>query len=100
HRIGGHTKGLQVVRLWTSRGWLVLASDASHYYANMEQGRPFPIVLDVGAMLDGHERLRELAQSPAHILPGHDPAVMQRYPAAGAGLGDIAVRLDADPIDG
>jgi glyoxylase-like metal-dependent hydrolase (beta-lactamase superfamily II) len=100
HRIGGHTKGLQVVRLWTARGWLVLASDASHYYANMEEGRPFPIVLDVGAMLDGHERLRELAQSPAHIIPGHDPAVMQRYPAAGAGLGGIAVRLDVDPIGG
>ncbi len=31
HHIGGHTKGLQVVRLWTRKGWLVRASDASHY---------------------------------------------------------------------
>jgi glyoxylase-like metal-dependent hydrolase (beta-lactamase superfamily II) len=98
HRIGGHTKGLQVVRLWTARGWLVLASDASHYYANMEEGRPFPIVLDVGAMLDGHERLRALAESPAHIIPGHDPEVMRRYPAAASNLAGIAVRLDREPI--
>ncbi|HYL19245.1 MAG TPA: N-acyl homoserine lactonase family protein, partial [Burkholderiales bacterium] len=35
HHIGGHTMGLQVVRAWTRRGWGVLASDASHLYANM-----------------------------------------------------------------
>jgi glyoxylase-like metal-dependent hydrolase (beta-lactamase superfamily II) len=29
HLIGGHTMGLQVVRVATRRGWLVLASDAS-----------------------------------------------------------------------
>ena len=44
HLIGGHTMGLQVVRVDTRRGWVVLASDASHFYANMEQIRPFPIV--------------------------------------------------------
>ena len=48
HHVGGHTMGLQVVRVWTRRGWVVLASDASHLYANMEQGRPFPIVYNVG----------------------------------------------------
>ena len=40
------------MRVWTRRGWLVLASDASHFYANMEHGRPFPIVHDVAAMLE------------------------------------------------
>ena len=34
HRVGGHTQGMQVVRVWTRRGWLVLASDAVHMYAN------------------------------------------------------------------
>jgi glyoxylase-like metal-dependent hydrolase (beta-lactamase superfamily II) len=36
HHVGGHTMGLQVVRVRTRRGWLVLASDASHFYENME----------------------------------------------------------------
>jgi glyoxylase-like metal-dependent hydrolase (beta-lactamase superfamily II) len=36
HHVGGHTDGLQVVRVRTDAGWLVLASDASHYYENME----------------------------------------------------------------
>ncbi len=97
HRIGGHTMGLQCLRVLTRRGWVVLAADAAHLYANMEQGRPYPVVYNVADMLEGHRTLRQLATSPAHIIPGHDPLVMERYPAAGPGLAGIAVRLDADP---
>jgi len=94
HLIGGHTMGMQAVRVATRRGWLVLASDASHFYANMEQGRPFPIVFSVPDMVAGYERLRVLAASPAHIIPGHDPLVMQRYPAPSKALEGVVVRLD------
>jgi glyoxylase-like metal-dependent hydrolase (beta-lactamase superfamily II) len=98
HLVGGHTQGLQVVRLWTRVGWLVLASDASHYAENMNSGRPFPVVADVTAMVDGWRRLRELASDPRHVVPGHDPLVMQRYRAPSAALEGIAVRLDAEPV--
>jgi len=94
HLIGGHTMGLQVVRVRTRRGWLVLASDASHFYANMEQVRPFPIVWSVPDMVQGYRRLLELADSPAHIIPGHDPLVLERYPAPSPGVEGIVVRLD------
>ena len=97
HRIGGHTRGMQVVRVWTRRGWVVLASDASHFYANMEQGRPYPNVFNVGDMIEGYAILRRLADSPAHIVPGHDPLVMARYPEPSADLAGIAVRLDVAP---
>jgi glyoxylase-like metal-dependent hydrolase (beta-lactamase superfamily II) len=94
HLLGGHTDGLQVVRVRTDAGWLVLASDASHYYENMETGRPFPIVFDVGAMLQGFDTLRRLAAPGDAIVPGHDPLVLERYPTAAPGLDGIAVRLD------
>jgi glyoxylase-like metal-dependent hydrolase (beta-lactamase superfamily II) len=94
HYIGGHTMGLQVVRVATRRGWLVLASDASHFYANMEQARPFPIVFNVADMVEGYGRLRALADSPGHIIPGHDPLVLARYPAPAATLHGIVARLD------
>ena len=97
HRIGGHSAGLQVVRVRTRRGWVVLASDASHFYANMEEGRPYPIAASLPEVLEGYETLRRLASSPAHVIPGHDPLVMARYPAA-PGLDRVAVRLDADPV--
>ncbi|MBR0642016.1 N-acyl homoserine lactonase family protein [Plastoroseomonas hellenica] len=97
HLVGGHSRGLQFARIRTRRGWVVLASDASHYYENMEQGRPFPIAYDVGDTLEGYEAMRRLADTPAHIVPGHDPLVLQRYPAAIPGLDGVA-RLDAEPM--
>jgi hypothetical protein len=86
--------GLQVVRVDTRRGALVLASDASHFYANLEQARPFPIVWSVPDMVQGYRRLRDLAESPGHIIPGHDPLVMQRYSAPSKALEGIVARLD------
>lgn len=97
HHIGGHTAGLQCVRVHTRRGWVVVASDTSHYYEHFETGRCFPTVFDVGATIEGYDTLHTLAESPAHVVPGHDPLVMKRYPAARDDLGDVAVRLDVAP---
>jgi glyoxylase-like metal-dependent hydrolase (beta-lactamase superfamily II) len=97
HRVGGHSAGLQILRVWTQREWIVIASDASHLYANFEQRRPFPIVYDVAEMLEGFDLLYRLADSPEHIVPGHDPLVMKRYPAVKPELEGIAVRLDVSP---
>ena len=94
HLVGGHTMGLQVVRVQTRRGWLVLASDATHFYANMEQQRPYPIVWSLPDMVQGYRKLRELADSPQHIIPGHDPLVLERYPAPAAPLAGVVARLD------
>ena len=93
HRVGGHTDGLQVVRVRTARGWLVLASDASHLYANMEQQRPFPAVYHVGDMLEGYRRLYSLADDPSLVIPGHDPDVLKRFPAASRELDGWVVKL-------
>lgn len=94
HLIGGHTMGIQAVRVMTRRGWVLLASDATHFYANMQETRPFPIVYSVADMVEGYRRMRGLAEWPTHVIPGHDPLVMERYPAASADLAGIAVRLD------
>ncbi|MCM5572070.1 N-acyl homoserine lactonase family protein [Burkholderiaceae bacterium FT117] len=83
HLVAGHTRGLQVVRVHTARGWIVLASDAAHYLENFAERSPFPIVADVGDMLRGHDLLERLAESPAHVVPGHDPIVMSRYARTG-----------------
>jgi hypothetical protein len=78
---------------------VVLASDAAHLYAHLEQGRAYPIVYDVAEMLEGHARLQRLASSPRHIVPGHDPLVATLYPAARSGLDGIVMRLDVEPSD-
>jgi glyoxylase-like metal-dependent hydrolase (beta-lactamase superfamily II) len=97
HHIGGHSKGLQSVRVQTKRGGVVLASDASHLYAHFLEGRVFPITYSVADTLEGYARLRRLADSTDHIVPGHDPLVVQQYPAARPGLEEWIVRLDVAP---
>jgi glyoxylase-like metal-dependent hydrolase (beta-lactamase superfamily II) len=97
HFVGGHTMGLQFVRVHTQRGWVVVASDASHYYENMLERRPYPTVFSIGDMVQGWDRLFGFADSRDHVVPGHDPAVLRRYPPARSGLEGIAVRLDVAP---
>lgn len=98
HHVGGHSKGLQVVRVWTRRGWMVVASDASHFYANMNEGRAFFLVHDHEKTLEGYNRLRELASDPRAIIPGHDPILLGEYPAPAPGMEGTVLRLDADPL--
>lgn len=97
HLVGGHTAGLQIVRVSTGSGWLVLASDACHYYENIEASRPFPVVVDVAAMVAGWETAYRLASCPELVIPGHDPEVLRRFPVAAPGLDGVAVRLDGGP---
>jgi len=97
HHIGGHTKGLQCVRVNTARGPVVLASDATHLYAHMDGGRVFPTVYNVADVLEGYATLRKLAPTARHIVPGHDPLVLTRYPAAKPGLEGWVARLDVEP---
>lgn len=98
HRVGGHTGGLQVVRVWTARGWVVLASDASHLYANMMGGAIFPSVLRIDEMMEGFRIVHQLAGgSWDRVIPGHDPLVMSLYPAPGEALEGIVVSLDVPP---
>lgn len=94
HRVGGHTEGQQVVRVMTRKGWLVLASDATHFFENFERNIPFPWVYNVGATLDGFMRLRALASDDSLVVPGHDPQVMTRFPAASEAATGIVARLD------
>ncbi len=97
HKIGGHSKGLQCVRVKTKRGPVVLASDATHLYSHFEGGRVFPITYNVAEVVEGYATMKRLAASINHVIPGHDPQVMQRYPAAKPGLEGWVARLDVEP---
>jgi glyoxylase-like metal-dependent hydrolase (beta-lactamase superfamily II) len=99
HKIGGHTKGLQCVRVATRRGHVVLASDATHFYAHIETGRAFRVLYNLGDLLEGYKTLRRLASSNAHVVPGHDPLVLARYPAASPDTEGWIARLDAEPSE-
>jgi len=94
HRLGGHTMGLQVVSVATAAGPVVLASDASHFYAHFERNRVFPVVYNVADVLEGYRTLFRLAGPGRRIVPGHDPLVLERYPAASEATAGWIARLD------
>jgi glyoxylase-like metal-dependent hydrolase (beta-lactamase superfamily II) len=98
HEVGGHSAGMQVVRVYTQRGWIVLAIDASHFYLNMRERNPFPALYNYQDTVKGWDTCLALAESPDHVVPGHDPLVLTRYPAASTSLAGDVVRLDFDPV--
>lgn len=95
HRTGGHSRGLQAVRVKTASGYLCLASDAAHYYENFLLGKPFPIVVDMEDMLTGFSLIQSLASSRQLVIPGHDPLVAAHFPPDGRS--GFAWRLDGGP---
>ena len=95
HKIGGHSRGLQAVRVKTANGYLCLASDAAHYYENALKQKPFPIVVDLEDMLIGFDTIKSLASDLSLLIPGHDPLVCQHFPQVDNI--DFAHRLDLGP---
>ena len=55
------------------------------------------MTFNVGDVLEGYSTIKRMADSLDHIVPGHDPAVIEKYPAAAPGLERFVVRLDASP---
>jgi glyoxylase-like metal-dependent hydrolase (beta-lactamase superfamily II) len=96
HKVGGHSQGLQIVRVNTARGPVVLASDATHYYEHIEKDRAFAVFDNLSDLLEGYRTIRRLAPSMQHVVPGHDPLVFNRYPAV-PGMEGWAVRVDLPP---
>jgi glyoxylase-like metal-dependent hydrolase (beta-lactamase superfamily II) len=90
HRVGGHTAGLQIVTVETRRGTVVLTSDASHFYRNVETRQPVQIVTSLPEMLAAFETIHALAGAERLIVAGHDPAVAARFERVEPGIIRIA----------
>jgi glyoxylase-like metal-dependent hydrolase (beta-lactamase superfamily II) len=92
--VGGHSPGQQVTVVSALAGDVVLASDAVHFYEEFERDRPFGVIADLEQMYAAYDLLRELvAAEGAVLVPGHDPAVLSRFPALDLHTDGIAVRV-------
>ena len=92
--VGGHSPGQQALVVNGVERPVLLASDAVHYYEELERRLPFAIYVDLDEMRAGYELLAALARETGAVLvPGHDPAVAERFPPLSRELAGIAVRL-------
>jgi glyoxylase-like metal-dependent hydrolase (beta-lactamase superfamily II) len=78
-QVGGHTPGQAIVTVATAGGPVILASDAVHYYEELERDRPFSIVASLADMYAAFDQIRELAEAGARVVAGHDPLVADRF---------------------
>ena len=90
HKVGGHTAGLQIVSVETRAGRIVLTSDASHFYRNVERYQPVQLITSLPQMLAAFDTIHALAGDQRRIVAGHDPAVAERFQVVEPGVIRIA----------
>jgi glyoxylase-like metal-dependent hydrolase (beta-lactamase superfamily II) len=93
HLVGGHTAGMQVVRVRTPVGAVVLASDSSHFYENVETDRPGTLLHEMTGVYGAFDRVHALAGEDGVVVPGHDPEVLQRHPAPAPELSGLVALI-------
>ncbi|TWH10291.1 glyoxylase-like metal-dependent hydrolase (beta-lactamase superfamily II) [Rhodococcus rhodochrous J45] len=94
--VPGHTPGQIVTHVTTGNQEIILASDALHFYEEMRLDRPFQIFLDLVAMYESFDFLRELDARPSTtIVAGHDPEVMSMFAHAAEGCVDLTRQVRA-----
>lgn len=92
--VGGHCPGELIAVVETAKGPVVLASDAAHFYEQLEHQWPFFAFTDLDEMRAGLELIKKLeAERGALVIPGHDGRTRQRFPAAPGEAGRVATVL-------
>jgi len=86
---GKHTFASQYVGVRTAMGTVVIASDNLYLYENLDKRAAIAQTLDAESTLRAQERMRSLASHVRLIVPGHDPAVFQRFLTAKPGVARI-----------
>jgi glyoxylase-like metal-dependent hydrolase (beta-lactamase superfamily II) len=86
---GKHTFASQYVGVRTAKGTAVIASDNAYLYENLERRLPIAQTLDSTSNLAAQDRMKRLASAPRLVVPGHDPAVFQRFKRVGPGVARI-----------
>lgn len=86
---GKHTFASQFAGVDTRRGVVVLASDNAYLYENLEKHLAIAQTLDAASNLAAQLRMLEMAALPGLVVPGHDPAVFERFPQPGRGVARI-----------
>ena len=83
---GKHTFASQFAAVNTAKGVVVLASDNVYLYENLEKHVPIAATLDAASNLKAQDRMRRLAAREDLIVPGHDPALFERFHGPSKGV--------------
>jgi glyoxylase-like metal-dependent hydrolase (beta-lactamase superfamily II) len=87
---GKHTWASQFVTAQTRKSTVVIASDNMYLFENLDLHKPIAQTLDAVSNLRAQDHMKSLATDPRLVIPGHDPAVFERFPR----VSDRIVRIE------
>jgi glyoxylase-like metal-dependent hydrolase (beta-lactamase superfamily II) len=91
--VGGHSPGQVILVVEGEQAPVVLASDAVHYYEEVERDRACAVLVDLAGVYRAYDTIRGLVEARgARLLAGHDPGVMDRFPRI-EGDAELGVRV-------
>ena len=83
---GKHTFASQYAGVVTRSGTIVVASDNAYLYENFERKVAISQTLDPVSNLAAQARMLTLAGGLGRVVPGHDPAVFERFAVVKPGV--------------
>jgi glyoxylase-like metal-dependent hydrolase (beta-lactamase superfamily II) len=84
--VGGHSPGQTILFIAGEQGPIVLASDAVHFYEEVDRDRACAILVNLELVYRAYDIIRAGVRAGGRLVAGHDPLVMDRFP-----------RLESDP---
>jgi glyoxylase-like metal-dependent hydrolase (beta-lactamase superfamily II) len=73
-----HTIGLQALN--TAQGTAIVGSDLAHTFSSYKTDIPSAIITDLIVWMKSYDKVKAKASSPDLLFPGHDLALMAKYP--------------------
>lgn len=86
HPTPGHSPGHQSVRVRTAEGWALLAVDAAYVFRSLESMIPPGIHVHADRALHSLDLIKDLADKPTLIFPGHDEEILKKFPETHPGV--------------
>lgn len=94
-RVGGHTPGQSMITVPTTIGTVLLASDALHYYEELELDMPFSSVAELIPMYAAFDRIKAMRDGGEidHVVTGHDPLTFERFAGVASRTTESTIEL-------
>ena len=86
---GRHTYASQYVGVRSGAATIVIASDNLYLYENLDKRAPIAQTFDAESNLRAQDRMKTIASDVRLIVPGHDPAVYERFNTRANGIAII-----------
>lgn len=92
--VGGHSPGQTILLVDGEQAPVVLASDAVHFYEEVERDRACGVLVDLERVYRSYDTVRAVvADRGARLLAGHDPTVMDRFSRLPGPDAELGVRV-------